>query len=129
MFHTFDAIDEAFSHRISFNHFMERLHGSIHSRISFGVGIAILCLLGLSFFMWKFDHHQDESVAQLFIGAPLMLAWFLSIIGVSKIIRSRKEKKSFQWYFGLIVNGTVLLAALIAIAINVAIIAKFFSLI
>lgn len=107
---------------------MQTIHSSIHSRISFGIGIAILCLLGLAVILWKFDHHQ-EHVQQLLIGIPIMLAWFLSIIGISKVMRSRREKKTFKWYFGLIVNGVVLLAALIALAINIAIIAKFFSLI
>src|SRR4051812_8149963 len=108
---------------------MEHINSSIHSRISFGIAIAILCLLGIAVILWKFDHHRDENLQQLLIGIPVMLSWFLSIIGVSKIMRSRKEKKTFKWYFGLIINGIVLLAAMVAIGINVAVIAKFFSLI
>lgn len=108
---------------------MDTQRVSVHTKISFAMGIAILCLLIVAFVTWKLDTSEKEDITYLLIGIPLMLSWLLSIIGLSKIFRTRKEKKSFRWYFGLIVNGVVLIVVLTAIAINIAAIAKFFSLI
>jgi hypothetical protein len=102
---------------------------SIHTKVSFGIGITILCLLVVAFLTWKLDKAEKEDITYLLIGIPIMLSWLLSLIGLSKIFRTRRERKSFRWYFGLVVNGSVLLTVIIALAINIAIIAKFFSLI
>jgi len=50
-------------------------------------------MLIIAFSSWQLDTSFDESKTLLFIGAPIMLAWILSIIGISKILKSRKEKK------------------------------------
>jgi hypothetical protein len=107
---------------------MEVQHDTIHTRISFGIAVFILCLLATAFISWQFDLTQTETSSYIFIGIPLMLAWMLSVIGLSKTFKRLKGNKTFLWYFGLVVNGAVLLTVMILLGINIAAIAKLFGL-
>src|SRR5687767_11415208 len=108
---------------------MEVQHDTIHTRISFGIAVAILGLLVTALISWQFDLTQTEVASYIFIGIPLLLAWILSVIGLSKTFRRAKGNKTFFWYFGLVVNGTVLLTVMVLLGFNIAAIIKLFDLI
>jgi hypothetical protein len=107
---------------------VEAQHDTIHTRISFSIAVLILCLLATAFITWQFNLTETEGSSYIFIGIPLMLAWLLSVIGLSKTFRRAKGNKTFFWYFGLIVNGSVLLTVIVLLSINIAAIAKLFGL-
>jgi len=100
-----------------------------YTRRSFVIGIAVLCLLITALATYLIDKTQNEYLSYFLIGLPLLLAGAISTSGLGNTFRTRREKKNFQWYFGLIVNGGVALAVLVILAINIAEIAKLFSLI
>lgn len=107
---------------------MEAQHDTIHTRISFGIALTILLLLITALVFWQFDLTQTEASTYIFIGIPLMLSWALSVVGLSKTFRKLKGNKTFFWFFGLIVNGTVLLTVMVLLGINIAAIVQFFGL-
>jgi hypothetical protein len=107
---------------------MEMQHDTIYTRTSFGIAVAILCLLITALISWQFDLTKTEVSSYIFIGIPLMLAWILSVIGLSKTFRRAKGNKTFFWYFGLVVNGAVLLTVIILLGFNIAAIVKLFDL-
>jgi len=100
-----------------------------YTRRSFIIGIIVLALLLTALVTWLFDKTKNEYFSYFLIGLPLLIAGTISTSGLGNIFRTRKEKKNFQWYFGLIVNSSVAITVLVIIAINFIEIAKLFSLI
>src|SRR5262245_6697115 len=107
---------------------MEAQHDTVYTKTSFGIAVMILCLLAIAFISWQLGLTETEINSYLFLAIPLLLAWMLSVIGLSKTFRKRRGNQTFFWYFGLIVNGSVMLTVMTLLGINIAAIIKLFGL-
>lgn len=66
-----------------------------------------------------FTHGTSHSSSAFFIGLPMLISAIFSMVGLTQIIKGFKEKKTFKFFYSLIVNGLVFVLFLAAFIVNI----------